>query len=41
MFRFHDEQLLAEAVEYKDDLAKLIEVASEGRKELQDIFEKD
>jgi len=41
MFRIHDEQLLAEAVEYKDDLAKLIEVASEGRKELQDIFEKD
>lgn len=41
MFRLHDEQLLSEAVEYKDDLDKLIDVASQGRKELQTIFEKD
>lgn len=41
MFRLHDEQLLSEAVEYKDDLEKLIDMASQGRKELQTIFEKD
>ena len=41
MFRIHDEQMLAEAVKYKDNLEKLIEVSGEGRKELQELFEKD
>jgi len=41
MFRIHDEELLAEAVEHKNDLGKLIEVSKQGRKELQTIFEKD
>ena len=41
IFREHDEKLLREAVEYKEDFQKLTELAKEGRKELESLFTQD
>ena len=40
-FRQHDEALLQRSVEHKDDLSELLNIAREGRKELQTLFEED
>ncbi len=41
MFRMHDERILVEAVQHKDDLDTLLKIAQEGRKELEQLFNKD
>ncbi len=41
MFRKHDEALLLRAVDHKDDMPELLNLAKEGRKELQQLFEED
>ncbi|MEX2468726.1 MAG: monovalent cation:proton antiporter-2 (CPA2) family protein [Pseudohongiellaceae bacterium] len=40
-FRQHDEDLLQRSVGHKDDLPELLNIAREGRKELQALFEED
>ncbi|MGH1486174.1 MAG: monovalent cation:proton antiporter-2 (CPA2) family protein [Cellvibrionaceae bacterium] len=40
-FRQHDENLLERALEHHDDLDKVIEIAKEGRRELEVLFNKD
>jgi CPA2 family monovalent cation:H+ antiporter-2 len=40
-FKQHDELLLERALEHHDDLDKVIEIGIQGRKELEDLFEKD
>lgn len=41
IFRAHDEQLLQKSTPVQNDLAALIKVAEEGRKELRELFAKD
>lgn len=41
IFRNHDEKLLKQAVEYKEDQEKLLEIAKQGRKELESLFTED
>ena len=41
IFRAHDEQLLQKSTPVQNDLAALIKVAEEGRKELRGLFAKD
>lgn len=41
MFRLHDEKLVQDAVAHHDDLEKLITIAEEGRKELENLFSLD
>jgi CPA2 family monovalent cation:H+ antiporter-2 len=40
-FRQHDEHLLERALEHHDDLDKVIEIAKEGRRELEELFSRD
>ena len=41
IFRKHDEKLLQKAVEYQEDQDKLMELAKEGRMELESLFTQD
>ncbi|MET0355621.1 MAG: monovalent cation:proton antiporter-2 (CPA2) family protein [Cellvibrio sp.] len=41
LFRAHDEQMLKKSTPLHNDLAALIKVAEEGRKELRELFAKD
>ncbi|RYY73993.1 MAG: potassium transporter [Gammaproteobacteria bacterium] len=41
IFRAHDEQILQKSTPLHNDLAALIKVAEEGRKELKELFAKD
>lgn len=41
LFRFHDEALLKQAVAHKDNMEELLQISAQGRKELQQLFEKD
>lgn len=41
MFRRHDEALLQRSVEHKDNMDELFQIAKEGRKELQTLFDED
>ena len=41
MFRQHDESLLLRSVEHKDDMEQLLEMAQQGRAELETLFEQD
>lgn len=41
MFRRHDEALLQRSVEHKDNMDELFQIAKEGRKELQSLFDQD
>lgn len=41
IFRDHDEKQVLKAAHYQGDLAKLKEIASEGRRELESLFEQD
>ncbi len=41
IFRAHDEQMLQKSTPLHNDLAALIKVAEEGRKELRELFAKD
>ncbi|TQV71818.1 potassium transporter [Exilibacterium tricleocarpae] len=41
MFRLHDEGLIREAAEHRDDLNKLLAIAREGRRELEQLFGQD
>jgi CPA2 family monovalent cation:H+ antiporter-2 len=41
MFRHHDLMMLEKAAAHKDDIPKLISIAKEGRKELEDLFKQD
>lgn len=40
-FRLHDEELLLRAVKYKHDEKALLELAKQGRKELEELFTQD
>lgn len=40
-FRQYDEALLQKSVEHKDDMDELLNIAKEGRKELEHLFEED
>jgi len=40
-FRQYDEALLQKSVEHKDDMEELLDIAKEGRKELEQLFEED
>ena len=41
MFSLHDEKVLRDAVAFRDDFDSLINIAKQGRKELEKLFEKD
>lgn len=41
IFRNHDCKMLLRAVDHQDDVEKLIDIASEGRKELESLFAQD
>jgi len=41
MFRDHDERLLGKQVEFREDLEKLMEIASKGREEFMQVFTQD
>lgn len=41
MFRDHDERLLREQVDFREDLEKIMEIASKGREEFMKIFAQD
>ena len=41
MFSLHDEKMLLESVAYRDDFDSLINLTKQGRKELEELFEKD
>ena len=41
MFRLHDENLVLQATEHKDDLDQLLHIAKQGRKELEQLFAQD
>lgn len=41
LFRKHDERLVRVASAHKDDAERLIQIANEGRKELEELFDKD
>jgi len=41
IFRNHDEKILLESIEHKEDQKKLLEIAKDGRKELEDLFSQD
>lgn len=41
MFQIHDEEMIRNTLQYKDDKKKLFEIAHEGRKELAELFKGD
>lgn len=41
MFRNHDRALLEKAVAHKDDMDQLMQIAREGRQELEELFKQD
>ncbi len=41
MFRLHDENLIRQAIEHRDDRDKLLAIAREGRRELEQLFGQD
>lgn len=41
LFRVHDEELIQRAAKHKDDMDELLNIAQEGRKELEQLFEQD
>jgi voltage-gated potassium channel Kch len=41
IFRDHDEALMRRSAQHHDDLEKLIEIARQGRAELQQLFDRD
>ncbi len=41
MFRQHDEAMLLKSVVHKDDMDELLKLASQGRKELENLFDED
>lgn len=41
LFRVHDEELIQRAAKHKDDMNELLNIAQEGRKELEQLFEQD
>jgi len=40
-FRTHDEKMISQSLEHKDDLDKLIEIGKQGRKDLENLFSQD
>ncbi len=41
LFRCHDEKMISQSLEHRDNLDKLIEIGRQGRKELENLFSRD